>query len=65
MSKVLNLCITYVYHMTVDDEGTCEWLMEETGLSGSELMEEFKRLNQKFGLDLKKKVGNRWSEETL
>lgn len=63
--SVQQWCVEYLYHMCVDDEGTCEWLMREFGMTEEELMEEFSKLNKELNLGLTRKVDNKWTDTPL
>lgn len=59
-TRLLEECITYVYVMMKDDDGTLEWLQGIFQVSEEELEKEFINLSNDFDFTLEKKVDGVW-----
>jgi hypothetical protein len=49
---ITEFAVKYLYDLTTDDNGTLEWVLEQTGVSEFELMNGFENLGQDLGIDL-------------
>lgn len=65
MNQIGKLSIVHNYHMFIDDESTQEWFMEETGLSFTQLMDQYVELNLKYQLGLTVKNETGWTDIPL
>jgi hypothetical protein len=65
MNEVGKYSIKYQYHMFIDDESTQEWMMEETGLSFTQLLDQFVELNLKYNLGLTVHNETGWTDIPL
>lgn len=62
---LLKTCVDYLYTLSVDDEGTMEYVCDMLQSTPEQVLELFKELNIEHCFNLHKKIGNEWTFEPL